>query len=128
MRWTLGFDGGSTATASMSQTVSVSGQASRIATGTLPYSLSAWIGGYSTQGDNAGLVATFLNASGGSLGTATLAPVTAAQRGNQTELVEETATGTVPIGTSSVTFTVNDTRQAGTGDDGYVDNIAMSFG
>ncbi|MEY9859279.1 hypothetical protein ABH935_004907 [Catenulispora sp. GAS73] len=122
------FDGGSTATASMSQTVSVSGQASRIASGTLPYSLSAWIGGYSTQGDNAGLVATFLNASGTSLGTATLAPVTAAQRGNQTELVEETATGTVPVGTSSVTFTVNYTRQAGTGDDGYVDNIAMSFG
>ncbi|WP_194909277.1 hypothetical protein [Catenulispora rubra] len=68
------------------------------------------------------------DASGASLGTATLAPVTAAQRGNQTELVQETATGTVPVGTSSVLFTVNYTRQAGTGDDGYIDDIAMSFG
>ncbi|MDH6134964.1 hypothetical protein P3T37_004374 [Kitasatospora sp. MAA4] len=121
------FDGGSSASASMTQTDSVAAESSRIAAGNLPYTLSAWIGGYSSQGDNAGVVATFLSSSGGSLGTATLAPVTAAQRGNQTELLYESVTGTVPTGTASVKFTVNFTRQVGTGDDGYVDDIAMNF-
>ncbi|MDH6115312.1 hypothetical protein P3T36_006722 [Kitasatospora sp. MAP12-15] len=121
------FDGGSTATASMTQNVSVADHAGQIAAGNLPYTLSAWIGGYATQGDNAGLTATFLSSSGASLGTATLAPVTAAQRGNQTELLYQSATGTVPAATASVKFTVNFTRQAGTGDDGYIDNIAMTF-
>jgi hypothetical protein len=121
------FDGGSTATASMTQTVGVSDQAARIAAGDLPYTLSAWVGGYASQGDNAGLVATFLSSSGASLGTATLAPVTAAQRGNTTGLLHETASGTVPTGTASVRFTGSFTRTAGTGDDGYLDDIAMTF-
>ncbi|WP_344663240.1 putative Ig domain-containing protein [Catenulispora subtropica] len=122
------FDGGNGASSSMNQTVDVSSQASRIAGGTLPYSFSAWVGGYSSQNDRAGLVATFLNASGAALGTATLNPVTAAQRGNATELILETAAGTVPVGTVSVQVTVNYTRAAGTDDDGYVDDIAMTFG
>ncbi|MEZ0065043.1 hypothetical protein ABIA32_001031 [Streptacidiphilus sp. MAP12-20] len=122
------FDGGPYASAQMTQTVDVQSQATQIATGTLPYTLSGWIGGYSSQGDNAGVVATFLDASGASLGTAALAPVTAAQRNNQTGLLLEHATGTVPTGTASVTFTVNFTRQAGTDDDGYVDDLAMTFG
>jgi hypothetical protein len=122
------FDGGPYASAQMTQTVDVRSQSAGIATGTLPYSLSGWIGGYSSQGDNAGVVATFLDSSGSSLGTATLAPVTAAQRGNQTKLVRETATGTVPAGTASVRLAVSFTRQAGTDDDGYVDDLAMTFG
>ncbi|WP_042415200.1 alkaline phosphatase family protein [Streptacidiphilus anmyonensis] len=122
------FDGGPYASSQMTQTVDVSSQAAQIATGTLPYNLSGWIGGYSSQGDKAGVVATFLNASGTSLGTATLAPVTAAQRSNQTELLLEQATGTVPQGTTSVKFTVSFTRSAGTDDDGYVDDLGMTFG
>jgi hypothetical protein len=122
------FDGGNGASSSMTQTVDVSSQASRIAGGALPYSFSAWVGGYSSQNDQAGLVATFLNSSGTALGTATLNPVTAAQRGNATELILETATGTVPAGTTSVKVTVNYTRSAGTDDDGYVDDIGMTFG
>jgi hypothetical protein len=122
------FDGGNGASSSMTQTVDVSSQAPRIATGTLPYSFSAWVGGYSSQNDQAGLVATFLDASGAALGTATLNPVTAAQRGNATKLILETATGTVPTGTTSVKVTVNYTRYAGTDDDGYVDDIGMTFG
>ncbi|WP_198045642.1 alkaline phosphatase family protein [Kitasatospora mediocidica] len=121
------FDGGDSATASMTQTDSVAAQAAQIATGTLPYTLSAWIGGYASQGDNAGLTATFLSSSGSSLGTASLAPVTASQRGNATALLYESATGTVPVGTVSVRFTVAFQRQAGTGDDGYIDDIAMTF-
>ncbi|MER5638551.1 putative Ig domain-containing protein [Kitasatospora sp. NPDC002227] len=122
------FDGGPYASAQMTQTVSVASQAAKIATGTLPYALSGWIGGYSTQGDSAGVVATFLDASGTALGTATLAPVTPAQRNNQTVLLREQATGTVPVGTASVRFAVSFTRTGGTDDDGYVDDLGMTFG
>ncbi|MGF1427219.1 alkaline phosphatase family protein [Kitasatospora sp. LaBMicrA B282] len=122
------FDGGPYASAQMTQTVGVQSQSTQIATGTLPYTLSGWIGGYSTQGDNVGVVATFLDATGNSLGTATLAPVTPAQRNNQTELLYESATGTVPQGTVSVQFAANFTRQVGTDDDGYLDDLGMTFG
>ncbi|GAA2152034.1 hypothetical protein GCM10009760_48130 [Kitasatospora kazusensis] len=122
------FDGGPYASAQMTQSVDVRSQSAQIATGTLPYTLSGWIGGYSSQGDNAGVVATFLDASGSALGTATLAPVTPAQRNNQTVLLREQATGTVPQGTVSVRFAVSFTRTGGTDDDGYVDDLGMTFG
>jgi hypothetical protein len=122
------FDGGASKSASMTQAVSVSSEASEIATGTLPYDFSAWIGGYSTQKDQAALTASFLNSSGTSLGTVTLGPVTPAERDDNTELLLQTAAGTVPAGTVSVQFTVNYTRYAGTDDDGYVDDMAMTFG
>jgi putative Ig domain-containing protein/phosphoesterase family protein len=122
------FGGGDDATATMTQTVSVSSQSSYIATGAEPYDVSAWLGGYSSQGDNVGLVAKFLSSSGASLGTATLAPVTPAERDDQTELLPESATGTVPAGTVSITFTLTYTRQAGTFNDGYADDIAMTLG
>jgi hypothetical protein len=122
------FDGGASASAVMTQVDDVSSQAASIGTGTLPYTFSAWVGGYSSQGDNAGLVATFQNAGGSSLGTATLAPVTAAQRGNATKLLYESAAGTVPVGTVSVKITVTFNRTGGTDDDGYMDDVAMTFG
>ncbi len=105
-----------------------SSQSSEIDTGTDSYTLSAWLGGYSSQADNVGLVATFLNACGTSLGTATLAPVTPAERGDQTELLQETASGTVPSGTTSVKFVLTYTRSTGTFNDGYADDIAMTLG
>ncbi len=122
------FDGGQTASAAMSQTVDVTTSAGAIDAGTMPYRLSGWLGGFSSQNDRAGVVATFRSASGTALGTATLAPVTAAQRGNATELLRESAAGTVPSGTRSILFTVSFTRAAGTECDGYVDDMAMTLG
>jgi hypothetical protein len=122
------FDGGQTASAAMSQTADVSSFATAIDGGAEPYTLSAWLGGFSSQNDRAGVVATFESSSGASLGTASLAPVTAAQRGNNTEMLRETAAGTVPVGTRSIVFTVSFTRASGTEDDGYVDDIAMTLG
>jgi hypothetical protein len=122
------FGGGDDASATMTQTVSVSSQSSYIASGDEPYDLSGWLGGYASQGDHVGLVATFLNSSGVSLGTATLAPVTPAQRDDQTELLPESATGTVPAGTVSVQFTLTFTRDAGTYNDGYADDIGLTLG
>lgn len=63
-----------------------------------------------------------------SLGTATLPPVTPAQRGKQTELLKESATGVVPAGTTSIRFVLTFNRSAGTFDDGYADDVAMTLG
>jgi hypothetical protein len=122
------FDGGQSASAAMAQTVDVSSSAAAIDAGTLPYLLSGWLGGFSNQNDRAGVVATFRSGSGTSLGTATLAPVTAAQRGNATKLLRETAAGTVPVGTRSILVTVTFTRASGTECDGYADDLAMTLG
>ncbi|MFI1769336.1 putative Ig domain-containing protein, partial [Streptomyces sp. NPDC020800] len=122
------FDGGPSASSSMKQTIDVSSQATQIATGTLPYTLAGWLGGYSNTGDNAKVVATFQNASGTSLGTATIGPVTAQDRNNQTKLLHKQATGTVPVGTTKVLFTATFTRTNGTDDDGYLDDLSMTFG
>jgi Phosphoesterase family/Putative Ig domain len=121
------FDGGPSASAAMTQVCDVSSQATSIDTGTRAYTFSAWIGGRQSQGDNAGIVATFRSASGAALATATLAPVTAARRGNNTELLKESVTGTVPAGTRSVQFVITYTRLSGTDDEGFVDDIAMSL-
>ena len=127
-RGTAFFDGGPSASSSMTQSVSVAADSSQIVTGTLPYHLSGWLGGYSSQNDQASVTATFLNSAGTSLGTAMLGPVTATQRSNTTELLQQTATGTVPVGTITVKFTVTFTRHSGTDCDGYVDDITMTFG
>jgi hypothetical protein len=122
------FDGGTTASAAMSQNVDVTSFASGIDAGNDPYTLSGWLGGFSNQNDQAGVTAVFKSSSGSTLGTATLAPVTAAQRGNNTELLRETASGVVPAGTRTITFTVNFTRSSGTEDDGYVDDLGLTIG
>ena len=96
------FAGGSKGNASMQQVVSVSSGSAAINGGGVTYDLSGWLGGYASQTDNVGVVATFENSAGTSLGTATLAPVTPAERDDDTELLSESATGTVPAGTTQV--------------------------
>jgi hypothetical protein len=112
----------------MTQTVDVSSQAAQIATGTLPYNLSGWIGGYSTQGDKAGVVATFLDASGATLGTATLAPVTAARATTRRSCCRSRPPAPSRRAPCRSGFAVSFTRAAGTDDDGYVDDLGMTFG
>lgn len=60
------FTGGTHGNASMTQTVDVSAAASAIDTGTATYDLSGWLGGFGGQNDRADVVATFLDATGGS--------------------------------------------------------------
>src|SRR5580698_4605159 len=101
------FAGGSKGNASMQQVVNVTSGSAAINAGGVTYNLAGWLGGYSTQTDSVGVLATFENAAGGSLGTASLGPVTPAQRGNATELISQSATGTVPVHTTAVLVQVN---------------------
>ena len=123
------FAGGpNNASSKMTQTVDLSAYAAAIDAGTQPYTLDGWLGGYSTQNDNAAVTVTFQNASGGSLGTATIGPVLAADRGGVSELVERSTSGNVPTGTRKMLVTVTFTRTDGAYNDGALDNLSFVLG
>src|SRR5271157_4367271 len=112
----------------MTQTVDLSPYTAAIDAGTQPYTLDGWLGGFSSQNDNAVVTVTFQNASGGSLGTANIGPVLAADRGGVSELVERTSSGNVPAGTRKMLVTVTFTRTDGAYNDGALDNLSFVLG
>ncbi len=123
------FAGGpNNAQSSATQTVNVASQAAAIDTGTLSYDLSGWLGGFSSQNDNATLTVTFENASGSVLGTANIGPVLAADRNDETELLYRNADGAVPVGTRQIVVLLTMTRTDGAYNDGYADDLSFVFG
>ncbi|GAA1987013.1 alkaline phosphatase family protein [Catenulispora subtropica] len=122
------FAGGATGNSDLAQTVDVSAAASAIDAGGVPFNLSGWLGGYSTQNDRAGMTATFLNAAGTSVGTASIAPVTSTDRGGSTKFLQRTATGTLPVGTRSIKVDLGFTWTAGNTTDGYADDVSLTVG
>ena len=55
------------------------------------------------------------------------APVSAADRGSQTSLQLREARGTVPAGTSTLRAVLTQTRREGSDNDGYADNLYVTF-
>jgi hypothetical protein len=90
------------------------------ATGTL----TGWLGGYASQEDTASVTVAYLHDTGTKLGTQTIGPVSAEERGYATGLVEKSAAETIPAGTRTIVVTVNATRAAGY-NDGYADNLSL---
>ncbi len=120
------FSGGpDNASSSASQTISLTGYAGQIDRGALAYSLTGWLGGFDSQNDNATLSVSFEDKNGGSLGTSTIGPVLADDRGNERGFVYRDATGLIPIGTRSVAVQLVMTRTAGVFNDGYADNLSL---
>lgn len=117
--------GANTALSSAMQTVKVGTAATVIDASKVIYTLSGYLGGYADQGDNAALVAIFRGAGGTSLGKAMIGPVTAAQRGNKTGMLQRSTSGTVPAGTRSIGLVLTMTRTAGSDNDGSADNLAL---
>ncbi len=121
------FAGGNTALATATQTVDVSAARSQIDAGTQPATLSGYLGGFASQTDTMSVTATYLGASGNSLGSLRIGPVTAADRGGQTALLRRVASGTIPVGTRSIRVVMTATRLEGTSNDGYADNISLTL-
>ncbi|MBP2471334.1 hypothetical protein JOF53_000206 [Crossiella equi] len=93
------------------------------------FTLRGWLGGYALQQDGARLSVEFLNASGYPLGVAVLGPVTAQERSSGTGLVERSATGPVPPGSTHARVTLLLTRSGGgSSNDGYADNLSLTVG
>ena len=113
-------------TTSMTQTINVSTNATVIDSKAVIYDLSAWLGGYSDQDDNAVLSLQFLGATGSVLGSAKVGPVMAADRTNDTtELLQRSASGPVPAGTRAVKVTLTMTKTAGSDNDGLADDLSL---
>ena len=121
------FSGGTNAVSTMTQRIDVSNLASAIDSDNLDFTLSAWLGGYSSQNDTASVIAHFLNASNSEIGTAQLAAVTATERGNVTKLLFRERLGDVPTSTRSINIELIATRSTGE-NDGYADNISFILG
>lgn len=109
------------------QTVDVSANAADIATGTVGYNLSGWLGGWKDQTDNTYLYVSFLDAASNVLGNAELAAVTPADRDNQTGLLYREASGLVPVGTAKISFELSMQRLVSGDNDGYADNLAFTL-
>ena len=119
------FAGGNNASSSAAQTINVAAGAASIDTGTATYSLSGWLGGFSSQDDNATLTVTFRNAGATAIGSATIGPVTAADRGSATGMLLRNAAGVIPTGTRTIDVVLQLTRVNGTYNDGYADELSL---
>ncbi len=95
--------------------------------GKVHYTLSGWIGGYDGQNDHATLTVTFENSKGQALATATIGPVTEAQRKETSELLLRSTTGVVPKATRQVQIQLIMIRDSGDDNDGMADNLSLTF-
>ncbi len=90
------------------------------------FNFSAWIGGFTTQDDNAVASLTFTDQVNQTVGNiTTLGPVLAVDRGDITYLLFQQADEFVPIGARSFTVVVTMTRLGGTYNNGYIDDIPV---
>ncbi len=93
----------------------------------LEYTLSGWLGGLDRQPDSPTVTAEFRDWNGKVLATATLGPVTPAQRKFQTMLLELTKSGAVPADAKIVRITLTMTRADGSTNDSAVDNLSLTL-
>lgn len=119
-----GKNGPNTTVSTATQSIDVSAEATAIDGGMVSYNLSGYLGGYTTQGDNAVLAASFENA-GSILEKATIGPVTAAARNNMTGLLQRSSVGMLPAGTRTIKVLLTMTRVDGDYDDAYADSLSL---
>ncbi len=98
-----------------------------ISSGRVSYVLSAWLGGYSDQPDNARLIVTFESSAGTALKTTTIGPVTVAERHDVSGLFLRQGTGKVPAGAQKIKVELVMTLLEGGDNDGLADNLSLVF-
>jgi hypothetical protein len=126
------FGGGNVATSTLTQFVDLSGVAPQIDTGTVPYRLSGWLGGFLEDPSEASVTVTFIAADHRSpLGAGKIGPVTVLDRRLKTGLLQRETIGTIPAGTrsASVVVTLKDKNPViGNYNNAYADNLAFTVG
>ena len=120
-----GGPGGNTSGAS--QTDSLARYEKPVSKGKAKFGLSAWLGGYSSQGDYATLTVTWETAKGKVLGHTTIGPVTAAQRKDVTGMLFRSKSGKVPASARKADVTLRMVREDGAYVDGYADNLSLTI-
>ena len=123
------FAGGpGTDTVTAVQTISLAPYLTAIKAGKAQFSLSGWLGGFGSQNDSGFVEVDWKNASGSLVGTsATIGPVTAAQRNNVTGLLQEATSGTVPKGARKAFVQLSLFPTTGSYNDGFADNLILKI-
>jgi hypothetical protein len=120
------FAGGSDGTKSIAtQTDSLTTYRSWIKAGKAHFTLSGWLGGYSSQNDHAIVTATWKNKSDDAISTATIGPVSATKRHDNTSLRFRSTDGKVPKSATTALITIRMIRTDGAYNDGYADNLKL---
>lgn len=116
------------AEADLFQTIDITSIATDIDAGHAKFTLSALLGGFGSQNDNATLFVNFQDASHAFTGQSFVGPVLAADRSsNNGLLARTTAATTVPTGSRFAQVQIHFERSSGTYDDGYADNVSLIF-
>jgi hypothetical protein len=125
------FGGGPVATSTLTQIVNLSGAASEIDAGTVPYEVSGDLGGFTIDPSAASVTVDFLDATGVTVGTGKIKPVTALARSFHTELLARDTIGVIPVGTRSakVVVTLADHNPVlGNYNNAYADDLSLTVG
>ncbi len=111
------------------QSIDFSTASKLVDAGKVTWSLSAWLGGYTDAMDDADLAVTFYNGSGGTISTATIGPVTEANRSGLIGLWPVSTDGTVPSGARSarVTLTFHKLSPPTDNLNAYADNLVFQL-
>jgi len=120
------FSGGNAGLSAVTQRVDLGFAAASVGGAGAYYNLSGWLGGYASQEDNMALRVDFRGAADQLLGSRTIGPITAADRGDATAMLLRDAAGFVPLGATAADVTLTSTRLGGTSNDGYADNLGFS--
>jgi hypothetical protein len=115
------------ATAIAEQTVRLKPYATAIAGGGVTFDLTGYLGGFSTQNDQASVEIQFKDRHGVTLQSDTIGPVDATNRGGLTGLLLRGANGSVPVDAKTVLVRLVLVRTDGTYNDGYADNLSLKL-
>lgn len=113
------------ASSTATQTVSLAPSAAAIDNGQVVADLSAYVGGYAEQHDNATVTYDFRDADGVSLGTVAFGPVFETDRGKVSGFIHFAQARPLAPGTRSVVITISAMRTIASASDGYVDNVSL---
>ncbi|MEP4078026.1 cadherin-like beta sandwich domain-containing protein [Haloferula sp.] len=127
-RGTNFFSGGPNGSqSSFTQKVGLSSIIGPVNTGTIGFALSGYLGGLTNQNDRCTITADFLASDDSVITSETLGPVTNTERGNLTGLIFRSVSGSVPTTAHAVIITQTFTRSNGARNDGYSDNLKLTF-
>jgi hypothetical protein len=123
------FAGGNSAVATATQTIDLAAYAAEFdGQPGAQATLAALFAGYGGQSDAMAIEAFFLGADGGVLGGLKAGPATPEIRQSGRAFVPLNAAGPVPAGTRSARVVMTATRGGGDYNDGYADNVSLTFG
>ena len=113
--------------ATATQRIDFSDLAAQIDSSLFQANLTGFLGGWSGQGDNLVVSATFYNSSQTVLSSFSIGPVSNIERNSISKLLFRSATVGVPVGARSVVITLTASRQEGSYNDGYADNLSFQI-